>query len=683
MDDQNTDRVAYEQAIERLDMLGANLMGDFRDRENRRRIVELRWYEDIRQYNGIYDGQVLSAIRDNEGSEVFVNITRPKTDAVEARLSDMVLPTDDRNWDVQPTPMPEMGELAADKSQIGTTPEGNPIQASDMAQAMRDVAMKKCDRMRDTIDDQLSECQYNAVVRQAIHDAAVLGIGIIKGPVVQNRVRKKWKALKASDGRNVMDFEIIEDKRPTAVRVDPWNFYPQNGCVNIEDSESEYERHFISQRQLRKLAKQPGYMPDQIRRVLKQGTPPTITADHRLQLKAIAGLMETLETGYELIEYNGPVDPQVLRDAGIKVDDDVLKEHLANVLFVNGIVIKAAKPVMDEGKAYKVFNLDRDDTTIFGRGVPRKMRTSQTIANTTFRMMVDNAGLSVGGQLIYAPGVVTPADGSPRMKPRKTWYSNDATVPVSNVFSIVQIPTQIEWLMPLFNLAMRLADEESALPLIAQGQSAQAARTKGEAVILNEASSIMLRRMVKGFDDGVTIPFISDMYAWNMLFNPDDEIKGDFNTSARGSSALMDRELQLQSFMTFIQLFGSNPMLSATVEWDDVADEAVRLMRVNRRLVKPSETIKDLIEKMQSAPQKSERVQVAEIGASVEGERLKVMKEIADDKHAIEIEKIASSAGLNREQFLKKLGLDVMKLDSENSRFNAEMARAETAGQGI
>jgi hypothetical protein len=44
------------------------------------------------------------------GSTVFPNITQPYVDSAAARVGDMLLPTDDRNFAIEPTPVPEMFE---------------------------------------------------------------------------------------------------------------------------------------------------------------------------------------------------------------------------------------------------------------------------------------------------------------------------------------------------------------------------------------------------------------------------------------------------------------------------------------------------------------------------------------------------------------------------------------------
>ena len=698
---------AAEQAIDgemarqqRLQMLGGDLQREFDERVNDRRQVENRWFEDLRQYNGLYDSEVLEAIKETEGSELFVNITRSKTDGVEARIIDLMLPTDDRNWDIKPTPMPELGDLQSSTLAYDKTPEGNPIQVSDLAIATRDVAAKRCMKMRDTIDDQLSEANYNAVIRDVVHDGCVLGIGILKGPVNKNRMRKAWQTQRDESGNSVQVQQVRPDRRPWVNRVDPWNFYPETGIINIEDSESEFERHFLTRKQVRDLAKQPGFLKEKIEDILKEARrAPNVTVDHRVQLRAMAGETSGRDERYELIEYTGPVEVEDLIAAGVDVDVNPLKAHPGNVWFMNSVVVKADVQTMESlEKVYHVWNWGKDDSTIFGNGVPRRMRASQKMANSSIRMIYDNAGLAVGGQLIYAPTAVTPADGNPRMTPRKTWYLTDAAVDAKSVMWIFETKLHLEWLIPLFQLAMRLADEESSLPLIAQGdQASHITKTKGGMSMLMDAAGVMLRRSVKGADDGLTVPFISGMYDWNMEFNPDQEIKGDFNVQARGSSALMEREKQTEQFMLFMQFLQSNPLFAKVVEWDKVLEEGTRLLRVNRNLLKPAEEIEQIIADLEKNPPeapKDPRIAVAEIkdgtekiriktDVELEGARLKLEEAMHDKDVQAAMQKIATEANLSMEELTNALGVKRMDIDNENQRFNAEMVAKAAFGTGI
>ena len=121
-------------------------------------------------------------------STVFVGITRQKTNAGEARLSDILLPTDDRNYGIQPTPDPQGSRAMKDESQlidpatgqpvyvdengdvVDDPARGKPLTKKQVAIASEQLAKKAAEAMQRTIDDQLVECDYNAEARKVIHE---------------------------------------------------------------------------------------------------------------------------------------------------------------------------------------------------------------------------------------------------------------------------------------------------------------------------------------------------------------------------------------------------------------------------------------------------------------------------------------------------------------------------------
>ena len=105
---------------ERLQAFGHSL-GQQRDEWIRSRYsygVDKRWLEDEDQYNAKDNvnraaSQMMTSVEQGypvtvnyskpHRSTVFIGMTRQKTNSAEARLSDILLPTDDRNWGIQPT----------------------------------------------------------------------------------------------------------------------------------------------------------------------------------------------------------------------------------------------------------------------------------------------------------------------------------------------------------------------------------------------------------------------------------------------------------------------------------------------------------------------------------------------------------------------------------------------------
>ncbi|HEU4621633.1 MAG TPA: hypothetical protein VFS42_05370, partial [Burkholderiaceae bacterium] len=218
---------------------------------------------------------------------------------------------------------------------------------------------------------------------------------------------------------------------------------------------------------------------------------------------------------------------------------------------------------------------------------------------------------------------------------------------------------------------------------------------QGMSLLMNGAN-IVTRRAIKALDDGITTPFITAMYSWNMLYNPDESVKGDYNVQAKGSAALMEREQQAQMFFQFLQFVNSNPILAKGAKWDKIAEEGARLLRMNKAgLFATPEEFKQIIDEMaKQPPPVAPQIEVAKIRAEVdkyvadlnaqlEKGRQALDKVLADAKLASDLQMHLSQQGMSLEELKQSFGLARMQEDNANARFNAEMAAKMGLGSGI
>jgi hypothetical protein len=347
---------------DRLIALVGTLETEATDRVAKRESTEARWLEDLRQFHGKYDEKITRELSDAKKSTIFINQTRPKTNALEARLSDMLFPTDDKNWGIQPTPIPELtvnAEQAAAKTadlklKAAEDPE-NPDLAAQATEAEResvklqvalDEAKNRAQAMEQEIFDMLKECKYEIQAREVIRDACKIGTGVMKGPVTGGKPARSWKKkmqpqagpdgqpVVGPDGQpvmvesNVYELAVTSDSQPKYWRVDPWHFFPESDACNMGENESVFERHLMNPKALRKLAQDPNFDKDAIRRLLKdeaRSKIPTFIAD----LRSMTGEnTDTLGDRYTVWEYHGPITAQQVSDLAEYSGDDELMEIL-------------------------------------------------------------------------------------------------------------------------------------------------------------------------------------------------------------------------------------------------------------------------------------------------------------------------------------------------------------------
>lgn len=716
---------------ERLQMFG-HALAKQRDEWIRSRYgvgVDKRWLEDQDQYDSKDNvnraaSQMMTSVEQGypvttqharaTRSTVFIGMTRMKTNAAEARLADILLPTDDRNWGIQPTPKPRVmgmakdGRMAGDKftGQPLTNPEtGEPLRMKDVANAAIRVAREKALAMQTEIDDQLNECDYNSELRKVIHDAAVLGTGVIKGPVVTNRVRQAWQPITDPMGQTIHQIEIVEELSPASFRVDPRNVFPDPACgEDVHDGKGIYERQQLTAKQVRDLAKQPGYMKDQLRKVLEEG--PKRSA-MMTELRDEEQRDQARET-YEMWEYWGEVDHDDLEAAGVEVGEkDELRSVTACVVMINNTVVKAYMNPLDTGDLpYDFYVWEKVAGSCWGYGIPRLMRSQQRVLNAAWRQLMDNAGVSSGPQIVMKPSLIQPADKRWELSARKIWFATDDMDDVRKSFATFEFSSHQQELAGIIEMATQLADAETGVPQLLQGEQGAAPDTVGGMTMLMNSANVVLRRLVKQFDDMITRPHIRRYYDFNMLYSEDEEIKGDFSVDARGSSALLVRDVQNQAFLNLLAA-GANPVYGEFLDNKKLFEKALQAQHIDpAEVFKSDEEIEQAKEAAaQQQPPTDPRVEAAQIRAQTDIEKVKAQnegdmaelqtrlmikqadiaarREEVQMQREIEMLRLANAQNISLEQVKAQLAQTAIRERSKKELFAAEQRLKLVAGSGI
>lgn len=576
-------RAQEEEKAARLDKLGISLSRTRSEAIAGRADsgIEKEWLEDEEYYEGIDDANrgEMSAWRskplgkvgiagDDTGSTVFINITQQYVDGVAARMGDMLLPTDDSAFKVERTPVPELASLVTQgkvprkvQDQINAAYPNRPDLAQSETQRLIAEAQKKdqeatekAAKAQTRIEDWHVECQYHAQVRSVIEDCSRLGSGVLKGPVPQKR-----RQIAYIDGALVIKEEIV----PGSLRIDPWNLYPDPGCgQNIHNGSYIWECDDITVKQLQELKGTPGYIDNQIDKVIEEGPQKAIRIEQN-KPESNSGMMPRNTAGLFQIWYGHcQIEREDMEAAGAKVPDGPIPQIHAQVTMVNNTVIRVTMNPLDTGEfPYDVMVMKRRSGMPWGTGISRQIRTPQRIVNGAARNLMDNAGLAGGPMWIFKDGMIEPIDDVYELAPRKGWKaSKDADLQyLENAFRFIEVPMMQESLQAIIFLGMKLAEDVVGLPMIMQGQMGQTTPDRvGVVEILNQNASTVLRRIARLFDDLLTEPHIRRYYTFLMQYGEDDE-KGDFTIDARGSSALVERAMESQEIMQMGQLVG-NPI---------------------------------------------------------------------------------------------------------------------------
>jgi len=631
--------------------------------------IEDIWSEDEEHYEGVddanrgstkmvkgksmTDGPRQAKEASSTRSSVFLNITRPYVDAAAARVSDMLLPTDDRNFALRHTPVPELTAMLEDKTPVqapdaglpqpaapdgGQPPQGmlsglrtriagmfgagqgippatppqQSVTVADQAAAVIAKAKKAAERAQQEIDDWLTEARYHAEVRQVIEGASKVGTGILKGPIPQKT--RKRAARQLQDGSWTV--EILRQLKPQSRFVSHWNFFPDPNCgTNIHNGAYTFECDDITAKGLRDLKDSPGYIPEMIDLVLDEG--PCSAVDGTRKLKE--GERVTDKDLFQIWYFHGEVSSKDMEAAGCKCSGE-REVYPCLVTMVNDRVIKVTLSPLDSGEfPYDVMVWQARKDHWAGTGVSRQMRTCQKGAVAGVRNLMDNAGLSAGPQIIIDRTKLVPANGRWELSPRKVWYTkqDEEMDDVRKAFWIVNIETRQQELLAIIQFWLAKAEEVTGLPMLLQGQLGVAGQTDkvGIANIMNNNGSTVLRRIARNFDDRITEPHIGRYYEFLLMYGPDDA-KGDFTIDARGSSALVERELQAQQLVQIVGL-ALNPAYALDPE--QVMKEFLKSMRFDPKALELTDEKKKELASRQ--PPEDPRVTAAKIMAQAAKER--------------------------------------------------------------
>lgn len=533
-------------------------------------------------------------------STLLVNIIKPKTKTVASRIKEMLVPTNDRPFDVKNTPDAELEGVKEDPLQAGqmvTLGDGTQAPALAVVEMMQEKASQGAKKEATWIDDTFVEGKVYAEMRRVIDDATQRGTGCLKGPIP---ICKTVRRFEKQAGTNVVALVREEKRTPTSRRIRIQDCFPDPACGdNVHDGEYFNERDYMNGRALKRLARDPTYDAAAIAQALIEG-PRTYamlfagdtrsrtktgnmineaalfevwysygdcTADALIAMgvkdKLLGNLEPTQGTGYsaEGGAVDGNEDPQDAMAAAEAAFDPASAQKKAAltreqrialasiptmVTMVNGRAIQATILPLESGEfPYDFFRYEPVDGQPWGKGLPMTMRAAQVILKASVRRMLENAGMSSGPQIAIAD-CIQPMDKQFSVDGRKLWrfVPNELIKDIRAAMAVFDIPSMQKELMAIITFALDLADRLSNVPMLMQGdqQAGTAPETLGGLKMFESNAMSPLRDIAKQYDDDLIIPHLGRYHEWWMEHVPGDKSDSDTEIQALGSTALVQRE---------------------------------------------------------------------------------------------------------------------------------------------
>jgi hypothetical protein len=520
----------------------------------------------MRQRNGEYEADKLTAIRHQGGSEVYMMLTEVKCRAAESWLRDILLETGTPPWDIQPTPIPDLApndatalqEAFADKvveliQASGQAPtkeqmlEIKEVVSQEFRFKILQAAQTRVDKMKVKIEDQFAQGGWPEAFNEFITDLVTFPCAFVKGPIVRRQRYLEWTtgpdgATLATPGERIA---------PEYERVDPFNIYPEPGITRLNDGYL-FEHHRLSRSALADLIGVPGYDDNSIRKCLADGPGAswvTHTYEMQREQEERKFYTEMRPTDlYDALEFWGKVNGKMLREWGLDVSEvpDEDREYDANVWLVGNYVIKAVLNYDPLGeKPYAKTSFIKAPGAFWGRGIPEIIEDVQNICNAAARALVNNMAIASGPQVEVNLERIPPNEDITQLHPWKIWQVlNDPLGSSAPAVRFNQPSDNAQTLMAVYERFSRLADDHSGIPAYIYGDTdvKGAGRTASGLSMLMGSAGKGIRQVVMHIDNDVIKPIVERQFVYNMRYDPDESIKGDAQIVPRGAVNLAVRE---------------------------------------------------------------------------------------------------------------------------------------------
>lgn len=619
---------SHDGPAPKLTALGVELLAEFNQAELDRRLTEDRWLRNLRAYKGQYDPEVLAKIGPAR-SKAFVRKTRVKVKTIDSRVADLLFPVGgEKNWTVCETPKPTVSkeqraavvkrlqEIAMQQArQTGQPPQK--IDKAVIDEAILELAREAAGKMSTLIEDQLVETRYKEACLKAIHSGHLYGTGIIKGPLVEKKVRTRFvfEGGKWRSGSETYTVPFVE-------YVPLWRWYPDMAATRLEDCRYVYERHIMTQSDLSALAERKTFDSEKIIAYIKAhplGELRQRYSDNELKIIGQRNANQGQVRGmYEIFERWGWLTGVQLKQVGVDVPPE--REHemfFSNVwMLPTGDVIKAVlQPINGVTWPYHLYSFDSDETSIFCEGVASIMEDDQTNLNAARRMILDNGAITAGPMVEVTPTLLSSYDRMDEMAPWKVWVRN-ASQPGHPAIRPIELPNKLNDLGAIAQMFELSADEVTAIPRYMTGENATtgAAGTASGMSMLMGAANIVVKDLVSAWDEGVTVTFLKSLYRWNMQFHPDNSVKGDLDVKARGAASLVAKEVRgrvLNEFSASV----SNPLDAPYIKRDRLLRQRAEANELSDVVKSEDEVANDpsnaLLQQQQEMRQQMDQAQLA------------------------------------------------------------------------
>ena len=458
--------------------------------------------------------------------------------------------------------------------------------------AAKKNAVKEAKAAAEELDELLTVGNFYEALAEFLIDLPIFPFAAIKGPTVRMCSQVKW--VNGSPVRKQVP-------RMFWSRVSPFDLYWTPTAHNVHEAEF-VERLRLTRADLLACKGLPGYNDAAISECLARFHDRgfrewwDVVDVERALLENREAWPRTSSSLIDTAEYHGSVSGKTLVEWGMDPTQvpDQEQEYRVTAWLIDRFVIKTQlDPTPSQRPPYYVSQFEKIPGTMYGYGLPDLLEDVQTVANASYRALVNNMGIASGPQVVINDAVLAPGEDD-AMYPWKRWHvSYDPMMSSAGMQPIMfyqpdSRAQEIQGLIANLNL---MADDVSAIPRYMTGgaQGGGAGRTASGLSMLMSNAAKTLQNVAASIDRDVFEPMLKHLYETIMLTMP-GVFRGDESVVVKGVTYAVkreqDRTRQLEFLnmtanptdMSIVGISGRSKVLGAVansigLDWDNIVPD--------------------------------------------------------------------------------------------------------------
>lgn len=680
-----------EVSTEQLSKLGAYQKGELDQFILDRYLWEQQALINLRQYAGKYDADVLARIPD-ERSKAYPRDTRVKVKGGVAKMMEMMFPSTERNWELATSPTPSIPQEALqailDALQMQQQQDGGPIPSDDIERAVKAFADKRKDNMETEVADQLADpgVDYPQMCKRVVRSGYIYGYGVARSPMVRTQKERVWE-MDEKTGEYKAKTKTLRRPYPEYVRA--WDFYPDMAAKAWIEQEKGFERMVLTRNVFSELKNRPDFLKENIKTYLRDhraGNYKAKSYEAELQqLDKTSNMADRTSRRYEVYRCLGHISAHRLRDVGIPIKEEEMDQDIfADIWFIDDTIIKAQKAAFGEklSDQYHAFIYAEDeDSGLTGVGLPEEIRDSQMSLCASTRAMLDNMAATAGpifevNEDLLPPGRKTIGAIHAFKVINRTGDGVESQYP-----AVRDIATQshVQEILEIIKSQRQQLDVESNLPAFTMGGTQQplgeAFRTTGNMSMMTGGANMVTKDTVRAFDK-FTTSLLTSLLAWNMEFNENEKLKGDYQVVAKGNLSLVSKEVRGAALDQFVTTL--SPEEKAILDTYGLLMDRLKSRDLPTDRLLPKEDAEQILQGMRDAASQASQVEQGLTSAKTEKQSAEA------EKTKMDTQALAQTTEATIQELLSRVEKNLSSAKSEGDKTQLENLKVllSTATEG-